>query len=253
MELVFRERGEGPPLLLIHGLFGSADNLGGIARLLEADFHTISVDLRNHGRSPHSSIMNYSVMAEDVLGVLNCLEIERAHVLGHSMGGKTAMQLALDHPDRVNKLVVADIAPVSYEHHHAIIIEGMRAVADAAPNSRNAAQEILAGFEPEPAILTFLMTNWRRGENGTWGWRVNLDVIEQNYASIAAGNTGGPFEGGVLFLRGSASNYVRAEHREVILHLFPKATVRTIEGAGHWLHAEKSDMVARAVSRFLLA
>lgn len=251
MNLVYRERGEGPPLLLIHGLFGSADNLGGIARILERDFRTISVDLRNHGRSPHSDRVDYHLMANDVLSVLDRLVIERAHVFGHSMGGKTAMQLALDHAERVKKIIVADIAPVTYEHHHSAILAGMRAVVEAAPTSRKDAQEILAPHVSEPDVLTFLMTNWRRGDENKWGWRINLDAIEKNYSNIADGNSGGPFEGEVLFLRGSRSDYVLAEHREAILDLFPNATVRTIEGAGHWLHAEKSDMVARAVTRFL--
>ena len=146
MDLVYRERGEGPPLLMLHGLFGSADNLGGIARLLEPDFRTISVDLRNHGRSPHADEMTYVAMASDVHALMGRLDIRRAHVFGHSMGGKVAMQLALDYPEQVDKLVVADIAPVTYEHHHAPILEGMQAVANAKVSSRKEAQEILQQF-----------------------------------------------------------------------------------------------------------
>jgi len=251
MDLVYRERGEGEPLLLIHGLFGSADNLGGLVRILETDYRTISLDLRNHGRSPHAEAMNYSAMADDVRALMDRLGLERAHIFGHSMGGKTAMQLALDHPARIDKLVIADIAPVTYGNHHTKILEGMKAVAAAAPVSRKGAQEILEHYESEMSILSFLLTNWRRSEDGIWGWRLNLDAIARNYADIAAGNSGSPYTGEVLFLRGGNSNYVLAEHRDQILNLFPNASVRTIEGTGHWLHAEKPDMVARAVTRFL--
>lgn len=251
MDLFYRVRGEGKPLLLIHGLFGSADNLGGIARLFEESYKVISVDLRNHGRSPHAPDMGYAAMADDVRRVLDKAAIEQVHVFGHSMGGKTAMQLALDSPERIDRLVVGDIAPVPYGPHHSAILKGMRAVADAAPEGRKGAEEILKGYEGEPAVLSFLLTNWRRGDDDSWGWRLNFDAIESDYEAIAAANSGGPYEGDVLFLRGELSNYVLAEHREEILNLFPKAQVRTIGGTGHWLHAEKPDMVARAIVRFL--
>jgi len=253
MELVFQSRGEGTPLILIHGLFGSADNLGGIARILAEDFRVISVDLRNHGRSPHANGMSYHEMAADVVAMMDKIGLQSAYVFGHSMGGKTAMQLALDHPLRVKRLVVGDIAPVLYPPHHSEIFKGMRAVSAAGADSRKEAQEILAAFEPDRAVLGFLMTNWRRSADGLWRWRINLDAIEGGYDDIAAGNTGGPYGGNVLFVRGSRSDYIKTEHRDAILSLFPKASVRTIEGTGHWLHAEKPDMVARAISRFFLA
>lgn len=251
MQLVYRDRGEGKPLFMIHGLFGSADNLGGLARLLESDYRTILVDLRNHGRSPHADHMDYPLMAADVIEVMDKLGVDKVHVFGHSMGGKTAMQMALDFPERIEKLVVADIAPVTYRANHGRILEGMKKVSDAAPESRAEALRILSDYEEEPAVLSFLLTNWRRAEDGSYSWRLNLDTIVRDYDNIAAGNEGQPFGGEVLFLRGGLSDYVLAEHREQILHLFPKAGVRTIEGAGHWLHAEKPDMVARAVRRFL--
>ena len=251
MELIYQSRGEGTPLLLVHGLFGSADNLGGITRLLVEDYRVISVDLRNHGRSPHASGVSYGEMAADLLAVMDKENVSSAHVFGHSMGGKTVMQLALNHPTRIQRMVVGDIAPVRYPPHHTEIFKGMRAVSAAKPTSRKDAQEILATYVPEREVLGFLMTNWRRSKDGNWRWRINLDAIEAGYSDIAAGNSGGPYAGEVLFLRGSLSNYIKPEHRETILSLFPKATVRTIEGTGHWLHAEKPDMVARAISRFL--
>ncbi len=251
MELFYRTMGEGEPLLLLHGLFGSADNLGGIARILAEEHRIIAVDHRNHGRSPEADQMNYRVMAEDIYSVMDKEGISAANIFGHSMGGKVAMQMALEQPDRVTKLVVGDIAPVTYERHHDAILTGMQKVAEAAPEGRKAAELILSAYESEPAILSFLLTNWRRDENGQWGWRLNVDVIDRDYMNIVAGNTGNPYMGDVLFLRGGSSDYILPEHRDIILGLFPNATVRTIEGTGHWLHAEKPDMVARAINRFL--
>lgn len=246
-----RERGQGEPLVLLHGLFGSGDNLGGIARQLEDDYTVISMDLRNHGRSPHASSISYQAMADDVIETMENLNVPKAAIFGHSMGGKVAMQLALTASGVVTKLIVADIAPVAYGRNHDGILEGMRAVKDAAPQSRDGAQDILNKFVKEPDVLSFLMTNWRRLENGRWGWRINLDVVVNKYQDIAAAPEGKPYQGPTLFIRGGNSDYIRPEHRDAILALFPQATVKTVEGTGHWLHAEKPDLVARVVSRFL--
>ncbi len=251
MDLYYRIKGEGEPLVLLHGLFGSADNLGGIARIFEERFKTISIDLRNHGRSPHCVTISYPEMASDVLKVLDKEKIDSANILGHSMGGKTAMQLALQSPLKVKNLIVGDIAPVLYGAHHSRILEGMKAVEEAAPATRKQAEEILREYEGEPAVLSFLLTNWRRTEAGSWAWRVNVSAISNEYNNIAAANEGEPFNGPVLFMRGGNSQYIGAEHREAILKLFPNASVRTIENTGHWLHAEKPEMFARAVMKFL--
>ena len=251
MQLFVRDRGEGEPLLLLHGLFGSVDNLGGITRNLESEYRVISMDLRNHGRSQHKDGMDYSDMATDVAETLDTLEIESCHVYGHSMGGKTAMQLTLDRPERVRRLVVGDIAPVRYAHHHTQILKGMRAVADSDAVSRADAEHILAPFVEEADVLSFLLTNWRRDQEGRGYWRVGHDAIETDYDNIIAANHGAAVDTPVLFLRGSRSDYIQPEHREAILALFPQAIVRTIEGTGHWLHAEKPDLVARLISRFL--
>lgn len=251
VELFGRMRGEGPWLVMLHGLFGSGDNLGGVARILSEHYKILILDLRNHGRSPHAEDMSYSDMAADVLAAMDREGIERAHLFGHSMGGKVAMQLALMAPERVRALVVGDISPVQYGNNHGRILEGMQVVADAAPQSRQEAQALMAEFENDPGVLSFLMTNWRKNENGVWGWRVNLPAIVSRYADIAAGAVGNVFEGPVLFLRGENSDYVQAAHKDKILALFPDATVKTISGTGHWLHAEKPDMVARSMLRFL--
>lgn len=251
MELYYRTKGQGTPLVMLHGLFGSGDNLGGLVRALEDEFFMLLPDHRNHGRSPHSPDHSYPLMAADVLDMMDREGIERAHVFGHSMGGKAAMQMVVDAPERIDHLVIGDIAPVNYGQHHDGILEGMRAVATASPQSRRGAEEILAPYIREPGVLSFLLTNWRRGDGGVWRWRLNLDAIVGDYDEIAAAIKGGPVDIPVLFLRGSLSEYVTADHREAILRLFPQAAVRTVEGTGHWLHAEKPDLVARLIARFL--
>ncbi|WP_262691049.1 alpha/beta fold hydrolase [Kordiimonas aestuarii] len=252
MELSVRERGEGEPLLMLHGLFGSADNLGGITRKLETDFRVISPDLRNHGRSPHVDGMSYPEMAADVIEMLDRLDIASCHIFGHSMGGKAAMQLTLHAPERVKRLVVGDIAPVAYGNHHSAILKGLRAVAESDAVSRADAEAILADYEDEPDVLSFLLTNWRRGADGKNRWRIELDAIEKGYADIVGNIEGNAVETSVLFLRGGLSDYIKPEYRDNILARFPHAMVRTVEGTGHWLHAEKPDLVARLIKRFLL-
>jgi esterase len=251
MELYYREKGTGAPLMMLHGLFGSGDNLGGLARALEDDFRMILVDHRNHGCSPHEDSISYTEMAADVLAVMDREGIDKAHFYGHSMGGKVAMQLALDAPERVDHMVIGDISPVAYGPHHDSILDGMAAVDAAAPQNRQGAEDILASYVAEPDVLSFLLTNWRRDKDGTWRWRLNFKVIRDQYGAIAAAVEGNSVQIPILFLRGGDSDYVMAEHRDAILRLFPQASVRTVEGTGHWLHAEKPELVARIIKRYL--
>lgn len=255
IKLYYRLRGEegAPWLVMMHGLFGSGDNLGGIARILEENFRILLMDARNHGRSPHARGMAYPDMAGDALAVMDELNIETAHVFGHSMGGKTAMQLALSHPDRVNRLMIGDIAPVQYGHHHSRILDGMQRVAEASPQSRAGASEILSEYEAEDAVLSFLLTNWRRQDDGVWGWRIGFSEISEGYDALMRAPKGAAFDKPVLFLRGEKSDYIQPSHRDTILSLFPQADVKNFAGCGHWLHAEKPDMVARAMIRFMSA
>ena len=260
MKLFVREQGSESgaaigasiPLVLLHGLFGSADNLGMLARGLEDTRRIISLDLRNHGRSPHASAMSYPLMAADVLETLDGMGVDAAFFYGHSMGGKTAMQIALSAPERVAGLMLGDIAPVRYAAHHDKIIEGMMAVAFAAPQARDEAELMLSAYVTEPAVLSFLMTNWRR-QAGGYGWRVNLEAIARQYEQIAAAPGGTPYGGPALFIKGGLSDYITAAYRDVILQLFPVAEVRIIEGGGHWFHAEKTAMTLRIIRRFLEA
>jgi len=253
MQLHYTERGQGPPLLLLHGLFGSGDNLASVARDLASDFRVISLDLRNHGHSPHDNKMNYPSMAQDVVDTMSDLEPESAHVMGHSMGGKIAMQMALTAPERISRLCISDIAPVQYSHHHSAIISGLRAVCAESIHSRSDADDILAQYIEEAPTRGFLLKSLARTADGKFEWRMNLEAIVDCYAAIAAPPDGTPFEGPTLFIGGGNSDYIRAEHQPDIKRLFPNARYRQIQGAGHWLHAEKPAAFNRLVRNFLTA
>ena len=242
---------EAPTVILLHGLFGSAANLGMVARGLQDSFCIYSLDLRNHGLSPRSDSMSYTEMAADVLGFMDSRGLAGAAVLGHSMGGKVAMQLALDAPERVAKLVVADIAPVAYQHDHDHVLDGLAAVEDAGVTNRREADAILARYEAEPGVRAFLLKSLKQGPDGHWHWLINREAIDANYGRLAEGTYGEPWPGPALFIRGSESAYVRESHREATLALFPNATLKTIEDTGHWLHAEKPQVFNSLVSRFL--
>jgi len=250
VDLYSRTQGTGPDVIVIHGLFGASDNLGGLARGLGADYRVHSIDLRNHGRSPHSPDHSYPLMADDVFALMDRLDIPSAAIFGHSMGGKVAMQMALTNAARVTRLVVGDIAPVTYGHHHQSVLAAMTAAAESG-GDRQAVREVMAPYLDDERVTDFLLTNWRRGTDGRWGWRVNLDAIKNRYANIAAAPSGQPYAGKTLFIRGVLSNYVTADMRPEIEALFPNAVAKGLAQAGHWFHAEKPDMTLRVVHRFL--
>ncbi|ABE59287.1 alpha/beta fold hydrolase [Chromohalobacter israelensis] len=246
--------GEGRPLVVLHGLFGSADNWRSHVKQWRAQRRVIAVDLRNHGKSPHASGMRYATQAEDVEALLEALNIERCDLLGHSMGGKVAMTLARQSPARVARLIVADIAPIAYQHGHDAIFRAMRAVEARPPADRKAADRIMAEFIETPATRMFLATNLVRGEDERLVWRVGLDQIEEDYASIVAVPDGdGAYEGPALVLRGGRSDYVSDEALPAVEAVLPRAHVETLAEAGHWLHAEQPEAFQSAMSRFLAA
>lgn len=256
-----RITGEGPPLILLHGLFGSLDNLGGIARRLEDEWQIHALDERNHGSSPHTDVMDYPAMAGDVIAYMDAQGLEKASLLGHSMGGKVAMQVALQAPGRVEKLIVADIAPVNYKPRHDAILAGLTGMDLTGVHSRQDADRLMAEFVDEPGVRQFLLKNLERiprqqQETGgpVFRWRLNLPVIDASYGNLAKAPEGdGPFAGPVLFLKGADSAYIQEKHREDIQRLFPQAQLRIIQGTGHWLHAEKADSFAALCRRFLSA
>ncbi|WP_426415726.1 alpha/beta fold hydrolase [Aestuariirhabdus sp. LZHN29] len=255
MKLHFRKDGQGDPLLLIHGLFGSLENLGYVAKQLSAHFSVYSLDMRNHGRSPHHEMMSYELMVGDILRFLDEQKLARVSLLGHSMGGKVAMQLALSHPERVKQLVVADIAPVTYDDHHSQIFKGLLSFDPATLHSRGEADRLLAPFVPELPVRSFLLKNLvRRAEGaGGFGWRVNLPVLHGQYQNIMRGQQGSPFRGPTLFIKGGNSDYILPKYRGQVGALFPGAELKVISGTGHWLHAEKPDLFCTIVLRFLTA
>ena len=242
---------EGPDVILLHGLLGAGDSLGGIRRRLATSFRIHCLDLRNHGDSPHTESMSYPGMAGDVLAYMDAAGLEQTSVLGHSMGGKVAMEMALQAPARVSRLIVADIAPVTYEPHHDNIQEALRTFEPGRVGSRRDADAELAAFIPERGVRQFLLTNLVPVEGG-FRWRMNVTGILACYDQIMAGPaTGGIYEGPTLFIRGGESDYIHTDHRDAVQRYFPNAQLKVIPDAGHWLHAEKPELFARLCRRFL--
>lgn len=251
IELNARVTGQGEPVILLHGLFGSLENLGGIARQLAAHYEVHSLDLRNHGRSPHTEQLNYDVMAEDVLRYMDLHDIQRPRVLGHSMGGKVGMTLALKAPQRIRQLVVADIAPVHYGAHHDGVFSGLAAIDLKTLTSRQQADECLQRHVPEMPVRQFLLKNLVKSGEGGFQWRLNLPTIIRHYDQILQGqHAEHPYTGPVLFIKGGLSDYIKPGYQEHTATLFPNAQLKIIPGTGHWLHADKPELFARLVLRF---
>ncbi len=236
-----------PPLVIAHGLFGSARNWNVIARRLSDRGEVVAVDQRNHGASPWTDSHTYPDMAADLAAVIAALPGGRADVLGHSMGGKAAMVLALTRPDLVRRLIVADVAPVAYTHTQQPQIDAMRRVDPERVTSRSEAQDRMQAQSPE--IASFLLQSLDLAGKR---WRVNLDVLERDLPLILGfPDLPGRFDAPVLFLTGAESTYVLPEYRERIRALFPRARFARIPGAGHWLHADRPREFEGTVRAFL--
>jgi esterase len=251
MRLHFREYGQGTPLIILHGLFGSSDNWVTMSQKLSAHFHVFALDQRNHGQSPHSAAMNYDVMAADLSEFMQEHAIERALLLGHSMGGKTAMQFAMLHPEKVERLVVGDIAPRRYPPTHDLIFEALLGLDLTSFHERHEVDKALAANLPDLAVRRFLLKNLARDSKENFHWRFNLSALHQNYSSLnAAIESYRPFDKPVLFIRGGNSDYICEGDLPSIRHLFPRAEISEIPGAGHWVHAEAPEIFFRRVNEF---
>ncbi len=247
------EYGEGPPLAILHGLFGSGRNWASIAQLLAAHHRVVALDLRNHGAAPWANTMDYDQMANDVRATLYARGYHRYGLLGHSMGGKVAMVAALQHGAEVERLVVVDIAPVKYPPHHLAHVQAMRGLDLAGLNRRSEADARLAPSIPNPAERAFLLQNLVF-EDGRARWRLNLAAIEQAMPGLVDFPELPPtavYDGPALFIAGGQSDYLCPEHEPAIRRLFPRAEITRIDNAGHWLHAEQPGAFLAIVEPFL--
>ena len=225
-----------PPVMIVHGLFGSGRNWGVIAKRLSDQFFVITVDLRNHGDSPWLDTHNYHVMADDLVEVINSLNI-KPNIIGHSMGGKAAMVLALKRPNLVRNLIIADIAPIKYEHDQSQFIEAMQKVDLSKVEKRSDATLALSKFVEDKSLQNFFTQSL---DIKAKRWKLNLKVLRSEMSEILSfPKIESEFSGHSLFLKGEKSDYIKPEHRRLIKSLFTKARFATFKEAGHWLHAEK--------------
>ncbi len=268
MDLFYRSYGEqGPALVIVHGLYGTGDNWVSIAReMAAAGFRVFVVDQRNHGRSAHEPVHDYPAMRDDLIGFLDARGLDRAILLGHSMGGKAVMQLALDHPGRVEALISVDMAPRSYLEpahfngatNHAKMIDAMLALDLSAIQSRSDADRALRTAIGSERVRSFMLKNLSRTKEGGFRWRLNLEALRSNLPAILDGldtaaieAAGGLTEFPVLFMAGEHSDYILPEDHIPIRRLFPEASIVRIPSAGHWVHAEQPRLLIKSLRYFL--
>lgn len=254
LDLAYSEIGDGAPLVVLHGLFGNKRNWGAIAKSLAGTYRVITVDLRNHGESPWDPDMTYPVMARDVAGLIEKLVGGPAHVIGHSMGGKTAMMLAFERPELIDRLVVADIPPAPRDSGLMAYVEAMRGLDTASMTRRAEAETALEPHISERMIRTFLVQNLTPAEDGGLTWKLNLEAIRDQMPVIEGFpdvDSDDAFPRPALHLVGANSEYVLPRHHAEIERLFPHGEVEAIPDAGHWLHAEQPALFTEAVRTFL--
>lgn len=252
MRLNYRKLGNGPPLVILHGIFGASDNWQTFGKALSENFQVFLVDQRNHGNSPHSQEFDYPAMAADLKDFIEQHDLENPIILGHSMGGKVAMFFAVNYTDLFDKLVVVDIAPKFYPVHHQKILEGLGAVKISEVKSRKEAEEQLSEYIKDAGVRQFLLKNLKRDDNGQFAWKLNLPVIRDNIESVGQAV---PSEHAIkkpaLFIRGAKSEYIQDNDKDDIRKVFPQAEIVTIKHAGHWIHAEQPEALYKTVMEFL--
>ena len=252
MKLHFKKFGSGPPLIILHGVFGSSDNWKTLANHLMITFEVYLVDQRNHGLSPHSDDLNYQVMTDDLKELLHNEQIEKCCLLGHSMGGKTAMNFAVQYPEKIMKLIIVDIAPKRYPPHHQNILQGVHSLKINEINTRKEADDLLSTTINNSGIRQFILKNLSRNPEGLFYWKINWKAIEDNIQAIGAPLLSHDlFTGEVLFIRGAQSDYILNEDEPLLKKHFPNAVLMTIQNAGHWVHAEQPAQLLALINQFI--
>jgi esterase len=243
---------DGHSAVLMHGMFGSLSNLAGIGRALqEQGCRVVAVDMPNHGGSPHSAAMSYSSMAADVMAVIERLGLSKPFLVGHSMGGKTAMQMALSYPGQFAAVAVLDISPVTYPARHDAVLDGLQALDNTPVSSRREGEQLLASYVPDAMTRGFLLKNLYRASDGRYRLKLNLTALLSHYhTELAAAVSGQPYRGPILLLKGEHSAYIQSKHRPQIDALFPACQLTVVADAGHWLHAEQPQAVQSALLDF---
>lgn len=253
MQLNFKKLGKGQPLIIIHGLFGSLDNWMSFAKTMSENYEIFLIDARNHGQSPHSVVFNYNAMVDDLKEFIDEHKLKDAIILGHSMGGKIAMQFAINYSHLLAKLIVVDIAPKAYPVHHQQIIEGLKALDFTQIKTRKEADDKLAEKIPELSVRQFLLKNLYWKEQGQLSFRFNLEIIANNIEEVGKAlitNTQ-QFLKPTLFVRGEMSNYILASDKPEIDKIFTNSKLETVLKSGHWIHAEQPQQFFEIVSSFL--
>jgi pimeloyl-ACP methyl ester carboxylesterase len=253
MKLFYRKFGEGQPFIILHGLFGQSDNWNTLAKQIsEEGYEVYAVDQRNHGLSPHSTVWDYHSMSNDIRELVQDLGLEKCILLGHSMGGKTAMQFALEHSALLDKLIVADMAPRYYLPHHQSVLEGLQAVDFKIIKNRKEAEHTLSQYIDDNGTRQFLLKNIYWKDDGEMDWRFNLKVISKEIENIGkAIHADASCDVQTLFVRGEKSDYIRDSDLELIQEIFPRSYVETIPDAGHWIHAEQPKTFLKCILDFI--
>jgi esterase len=251
VKLAAARQGQGQPLILLHGLLGSSDNLQPLAKALSANFDVFCPDLRNHGRSPHDPQAGFAAMAADIAEAMQDLGWAQAHVLGHSLGAKVAMRLALDRPSLVSKLVAADMGPKAYPQPFPEVFAALEALDLKSVKSRGEAELSLGRKIADQATRFLMLKNLGRDESGNFYWKMNVEALQSPELGEAIASAE-PYTGPTLFIRGEKSDYVQDSDWPGILKLFPQARLETLKAAGHWLHAQQAAAFASLVENFLL-
>jgi esterase len=250
-KLNYKEYGSGEPVIILHGFLGMLDNWHSFAKKLSESYRVITVDQRNHGRSFHSDDFDYKIMSQDLYQFIETLELDSVKLIGHSMGGKTVMKLLSEHSSLVDKAVIVDIAPKQYNGGHEAILEALSALDLTTIDKRSEAQDILTEKLGNPSVVQFLLKNLNRNPDQSYEWKANVKLLHEKYKEVSAEiKFDTPCEVPTLFIKGSNSNYITDDDRSDIEAVFNHSQIIEIEGAGHWVHAEKPVELLGEVTHF---